>query len=179
MVEYGVVQNNTSPYTSLVVLMGKNDSSWRLCVDYRELNKGTMMDRFPIPLVEDLMDEFNGSSIFSKIDLRYGYHQVIMEPHDVHKTTFKTHGGHYEYLVMPFGLTNASTTFQSLMNLVFKEFLRRFLLVFFDDILIYSCYMKDHVTHLEQILRVMRQQRLFAKRSKCYFGVERVEYLCH
>ena len=179
MTDQGIIQYSSSPYASPVVHVKKKDGSWRLCVDYRGLNKQTIKDKYSIPLLEDLLDELGGAKFFSKLDLRAGFHQLRMSPEDVYKTAFKTHSGHYEYLVMPFGLTNAPCTFQGLMNHVFEPVLRKFLLFFFDDILIYSDTWEDHLAHLDMVFAILRHHQLYLKQSKCTFGATKIEYLGH
>ncbi|GJY37661.1 putative reverse transcriptase domain-containing protein [Tanacetum coccineum] len=173
------LQRSSSPWGAPVLFVKKKDGSFRMCIDYRELNKLTVKNRYPLPRIDDLFDQLQGSSVYSKIDLRSGYHQLRVREEDIPKTAFRTRYGHYEFQVMPFGLTNAPAVFMDLMNRVCKPYLDKFVIVFIDDILIYSKNEQEHKEHLKQILELLKKEELYAKFSKCEFWIPKVQFLGH
>ncbi|GJR51673.1 putative reverse transcriptase domain-containing protein [Tanacetum coccineum] len=175
----GFIRPSSSPWGAPVLFVKKKDGSFRMCIDYRELNKLTVKNRYPLSRIDDLFDQLQGSSIYSKIDLRSGYHQLRVREQDIPKTAFRTRYGHYEFQVMPFGLTNAPAVFMDLMNRVCKPYLDKFVIVFIDDILIYSRDEKEHEEHLKAILELLKKEQLYAKFSKCEFWIPKVQFLGH
>ncbi|KZV49595.1 hypothetical protein F511_15455 [Dorcoceras hygrometricum] len=175
----GYIRPSVSPWGAPVLFVRKKDGSMRLCIDYRQLNKATVKNKYPLPRIDDLFDQLQGSTVYSKIDLRSGYHQLRVRDEDISKTAFRTRYGHYEFVVMPFGLTNAPAVFMSLMNRVFQRYLDDFVIVFIDDILIYSKNLNDHASHLRTVLQTLRNEKLYAKLSKCEFWLQRVVFLGH
>ncbi|GJV06073.1 putative reverse transcriptase domain-containing protein [Tanacetum coccineum] len=175
----GFIRPSSSPWGAPVLFVKKKDGSFRMCIDYRELNKLTVKNRYPLPRIDDLFDQLQGSSVYSKIDLRSGYHQLRVREEDIPKTAFRTRYGHYEFQVMPFGLTNAPAVFMDLMNRVCKPYLDKFVIVFIDDILIYSKNKQEHEEHLKLILELLKKEQLYAKFSKCEFWIPKVQFLGH
>ncbi|GKA97545.1 putative reverse transcriptase domain-containing protein [Tanacetum coccineum] len=175
----GFIRPSSSPWGAPVLFVKKKDGSFRMCIDYRELNKLTVKNRYPLPRIDDLFDQLQGSQFFSKIDLRSGYHQLRVHEDDIPKTAFRTRYGHFEFTVMPFGLTNAPAIFMDLMNRVCRPYLDKFMIVFIDDILIYSKTQEEHVEHLRLVLGLLKKEKLYAKFSKCEFWLREVQFLRH
>ncbi|GJX18778.1 ty3-gypsy retrotransposon protein [Tanacetum coccineum] len=179
MLSQVIIRFSQSPFSSPSLLVKKKDESYCFCVDYRALNAVTVKDKFHIPTAGEIFDELGGAIIFTKLDLRAGYHQIRVHERDVYKTTFCTHDGQYEFLVMPFGLTNAPSTFQKTMNRLFAPYLRKFVIVFFDDILVYITTLAAHLEHLECVFNCLQEHQFYVKKTKCVFGAETLEYLGH
>ncbi|GJW22083.1 putative nucleotidyltransferase, ribonuclease H [Tanacetum coccineum] len=175
----GFIRPSHSPWGVPVLFVKKKDGLFRICIDYRELNKLTIKNRYPLPRIDDLFDQLQGARYFSKIDLRSGYHQLRVQDDDISKTAFRTRYGHFEFMVMPFGLTNIPVVFMDLMNRVCKPYLDKFVIVFIDDILIYSKTKEDHENHLRLMLDLLRKEKLYVKFPKCEFWLQEVHFLRH
>jgi hypothetical protein len=179
LLQTGLITTSTSPFASPILVVQKKDAPWRFCVDYRRLNSITVKNKFPMPLIDEILDELTWATVFTRLDFKSSFHQVRMAATEEFKTAFKTHHGHYQFKVMPFGLCNAAATFQCIMNSVLESFLRRFVIVFMDDILVYSRSLSEHASHLRQVLTLLKEQKFFVKLSKCAFAQEELEYLGH
>ncbi|CAI7849176.1 unnamed protein product [Closterium sp. NIES-53] len=174
-----LIRPSTSPYGAPALFTPKPDGSLRMCIDYRALNKQTVKNKYPIPRIDDLLDQLRGATVFSKLDLRSGYWQIKMADNSIHKTAFRTRYGSYEYLVMPFGLCNAPATFQAEMNHILRPLLDECVVVYLDDILIYSKNMKEHVEHLRKVFEILRKNKFYVKLSKSDFALKKVQFLGH
>jgi len=179
LLEKQFIRPSASSWGAPDLLVKKKDGSSRLCVDYRQLNKMTIKNKYPLPRIDDLMDQLHGAVVFSKINLRSGYHQILVKAEDVEKIAYRSIYGHYEYVVMPFGVTNAPALFMDYMNRIFRPFLDKFVVVFIDDILIYSRTHEEHTEHMRIVLGILREKQLFAKLSKCDFWIREVQFLGH
>jgi len=170
LLDKGFIRPSASPWGAPVLFVKKKDKSMRLCIDYRELNKITIKNWYPLPRIDDLFDQLQGASVFSKIDLRSGYHQLKIKQCDIPKTAFRTRYGHFEFLVMPFGLTNAPATFMDMMNMIFQPYLDKFVVVFIDDILVYSKDKEEREEHLRTILQTLRENNYMRSLRSASFG---------
>ena len=179
LLDKGFIRPSTSPWGALVLFSKKKDRTLRLCIDYRQLNKVTIQNRYPLPRIDDLFDQLRGARVYSKIVLRTGYHQLRVREIDIPKTVFRTRYGHFEITVKPFGLRNAPATFMDLMHRVFQPYLDQLIVVFVDDILIYSQSEWEHEYHLRIVLQLLRDYHMYAKFSKCEIWLTEVRFLGH
>ena len=179
LLDKGFIRPSVSPWGAPVLFVKKKYDTLQMCIDYRQINKVTVKNKYPLPRIEDLFDQLKGAGAFSKIDLRLGYYQLWVKEVDVPKTAFRTRYGHYEFLVMPFGLTNALAAFMDLMNRVFRPYVDQFVVVFIDDILVYSKDAQEHEQHLRIVLETLREKKLYAKLNKCDFWLKEVSFLGH
>ena len=177
LLKNGWIRQSRSPYAAPVLFTSKKDSGWRMCVDYRDLNTITVKNKNPLPRIKELLDRLGGNMWFSKLDLASGYHQIRMDPADVLKTAFTTRYGNFEWLVLPFGLANAPAFFMQLMQEVLSKQLDRFVVVFLDDILVFSRSKEEHEKHLTEVLETLKQNKLYAKKSKCSLFQRKIEFL--
>ena len=175
----GWIEPSSSPYGSPILFVKKKDGGLRMVIDYRALNKLTIKNRYPLPRIDDLFDQLAGSYVFSSLDLAQGYHQIRISEEDVPKTAFRVPFGHYQFKVLSFGLTNAPATFQGVMNKNFERYLGKFVLVYLDDILVFSKNQEEHLEHLRKVFDILRKNKLYAKLTKCHFAKEELEYLGH
>ena len=179
LLDKGLIRPNVSPWGAPVLFVKNKDGTLWICIDYRQINKVTVKNKYPLSRIEDLFDQLKGVGVFSKIDLRSGYYQLRVTDVDVPKTAFRTQHGHYEFLVMPFELTNAPVAFMDLMNRVFRPYLDQFVVVFIDDILVYSRDEQEHEQHLKIVLQTLRKKKLYAKLRKCDFWLKEVSFLAY
>lgn len=177
LLDKNLIKPNVSPWGDPILFVKKKDGTMCLCIEYRMLNKLTMKKCYPLPKIDDLFDQLARASIFSKIDLRLGYHQLKIKIKDTFKTTFKTRYGHFEFTIPPFGLMNAPTTYMNLMNSIYQQYLDKFVLIFLEDILVYSRTHEEHDQHLKLSLQILRENKLYGKLSKCAFYQNQIDYL--
>ena len=179
LIDKGFIRHSVSPWGSILLFVRKKDSSLRKCIDYQQLNKVRVKNKYPLPRINDLFDQLQGASFFSKTDLKSGYHQLRVRECDILKIAFRTRYGHFKFLVMSFGLTNAPTRFMYLINRVFKQYLDMFIIVFIDDILVYFRSEHDHADHLRIVLSTLRNHQVFSKFNKCKFFLRSIVFLGH